>query len=71
MIGFFFMIAYIFLTKYYQCVYIKEDVVGGHTAGMGRREIPTEFCLGNLKKERHLKDRGLDGRIISTQIKKK
>jgi hypothetical protein len=51
MFGCSFMIAYVFLTKYYECGQIKEDKVGGHVAGMGRTEIPTKFCLGNLQKE--------------------
>jgi hypothetical protein len=31
---------------------------------MGDREVHTGFCWGNLRKGYHLKNPGLDGRII-------
>ena len=30
----------------------------------GREEVHTEFEQGNLKERSHLKDRGIDGRIL-------
>ena len=36
----------------------------GHEARMEREEVRTEFWWGNLRKEDHFKDPGVDGRII-------
>jgi hypothetical protein len=36
----------------------------GHVARMGRREAYTGLWLGNLRERDHLKDPGVDGRII-------
>jgi len=36
----------------------------GHVALVGRREVHTEFWLGNMKERAHLEDLGVDGRII-------
>ena len=36
----------------------------GHMASMGRTEIYTGFWLGNQKEGDHLKDVGINGRIV-------
>jgi len=35
----------------------------GHVARMGREEVYTGFCWGNLRERDHLKDPGVDGSI--------
>jgi hypothetical protein len=32
--------------------------------GEGRGEVHTEFCLGDFREGDHLKDPGVDGRVI-------
>jgi hypothetical protein len=36
----------------------------GHVARVGRGEVRTRFWWGNLREGEHLKDPGVDGRII-------
>jgi hypothetical protein len=36
----------------------------GHVARMGRGEVHTGFCWGDLREGDHLEDPGVDGRII-------
>ena len=43
----------------------------GHVARMGREEVYTGFCCGNLRGRGHLEDPGVDGRIILRWIFKK
>jgi hypothetical protein len=43
----------------------------GHVARMGRREVYTGFCWGDLREKYPLKDLGVEGRIILNSIIKK
>jgi hypothetical protein len=43
----------------------------GHVARMGRVEVYTGFCCGNLRGRDHLEDQGVDGRIILRWIFRK
>ena len=43
----------------------------GHVARMGRGEVYIGFCWGNLRERDHLKDPGVDGRIILRRIFRK
>jgi hypothetical protein len=40
----------------------------GHVAFMGRGEVHTDFCWGNLKERGDLKGLGVDGRILLKRI---
>ena len=42
----------------------------GHVARMGKEEMYTEFWWGNLRERDHLKDLGVDGRILLKYILK-
>jgi hypothetical protein len=44
--------------------------LAGHVARMGRREVCTGLCWGNLRKRDHWGDPGVDGRILSWIFKK-
>jgi len=43
---------------------MKSRRWAGHVAHMGDREVHTGFWWGNLREGNHLKDKGIDGRII-------
>ena len=42
-----------------------------HVARMGRGEVHTGFCWGNLGERDHLEDLGVDGRILLRRIFRK
>jgi hypothetical protein len=42
----------------------KNKMGGGHVAHMGKRKTYTGFWWGNLRERDHLRDPGVDGRII-------
>jgi hypothetical protein len=58
------------LTKYHSSGKIKNET-GGPAARLGKGEGHTGFWWGNLRKGNHLKELGIDGRIISKWIFKK
>jgi hypothetical protein len=43
----------------------------GYVARMGRREVYTGFCWGNLRESNHFEDPGVDGKIILRWIFRK
>jgi hypothetical protein len=49
---------------------IKKNGMGGACGSTGRREMHVWFWLGNLRERDHLKDLGIDRRIILKWILK-
>ena len=50
---------------------MKKTEMVGHVACMGRGKVQTDIWWENLKEGNHLKDHGVDGRIILKWILEK
>jgi hypothetical protein len=61
----------VLLTHYCAGAKIEKNEMGGALAHMGRGEVCTEFCLGNLREGDHWGDPVIDRRIILRRIFKK
>ena len=54
----------VLFTQYYSDIITRKMRCVGHVARMGKRRDAYRVLVGRLKKEDHLEDPGVDGRII-------